>query len=134
MGIDLNKPDTEISAENLKNLEEFTSEQVLEILNKEFEQSGYHSSENKPSKEEIDNLIKITSKETINKLEYNPEIEDFMDIDENENISKAKEHFKEEDEESKDGEKNVINLNDKYGFKVGNINYNDITFKNSKKK
>ena len=57
-----------------------------------------------------------------------------MDIDENENISKAKEHFNEEDEESKDGEKNVINLNDKYGFKVGNINYNDITFKNSIKK
>ena len=93
MGIDLNKPDTEISAENLKNLEEFTSEQVLEILNEEFEESGNHSSENKPSKEEIDNLIKIINKETINKLEYNPEIDDFMDIDENENISKAKEHF-----------------------------------------
>lgn len=118
----------------MKNLEEFTSEQVLEILNEEFEESGNHSSENKPSKEEIDNLIKITSKETINKLEYNPEIDDFMDIDENENISKAKEHFNEEDEESKDGKKIVINLNDKYGFKVGNINYNDITFKNSNKK
>ena len=134
MGIDLNKPDTEISAENLKNLEEFTSEQVLEILNEEFEESGNHSSEFKPTKEEIDNLIKITSQETINKLEYNPEIDNFMDIDENENISKAKELFNDEDEESKDGEKNVIHLNDKYGFKVGNINNIDITFKNSNKK
>ena len=61
MGIDLNKPDTEISGEKLKNLEEFTSEQVLEKLNEEFEESGNHSSENKPSKEEIDNLIKITA-------------------------------------------------------------------------
>ena len=76
MGIDLNKPDTEISGEKLKNLEEFTSEQVLEKLNEEFEESGNHSSENKPSKEEIDNLIKITSNENINKLEYNPEIDE----------------------------------------------------------
>ena len=53
-------------------------------------------------------------------------------IDENEKISKAKEHFKEEDEESKDGEKNVINLNDKYGFKVGNINYTTRTIRPSK--
>ena len=134
MGIDLNKPDTEISAENLKNLEEFTSEQVLEILNEEFEESGNHSSEINPSKEEIENLIKITSKETINKLEYNPEIDDFIDIDVNENNSKAKEHFNEEEEDLKDEEKNVINLNDKYGFKVGNIEYKDITFKNSNKK
>lgn len=124
LGIDLNQNCKEINKEEMKYLENLTHEQCMAIIKEEFEDNSERIyNEKKPNKTEIIEMIKKSENISI----YSDEEEEII------NKKNIKVENKNEDEKKE--ELIVENLNEKYKFILGDINWNDITIKdiNSKK-
>ena len=108
----------------MKYLENLTHEQCMAIIKEEFEDNSERIyNEKKPNKTEIIEMIKKSENISI----YSDEEEEII------NKKNIKVENKNEDEKKE--ELIVENLNEKYKFILGDINWNDITIKdiNSKK-
>lgn len=129
---EINQINTELSNDNIKNLEKYSLEQVSTIIDEEFEGNEEIYKNKKMTKKQMDEMISHIDSLQINKYEHDSD-EDLEIIEEilpnSQSTSKNN---------NKKLEQNQIpmteNLNEKYNFKIGEINYADIEFFKDKKK
>lgn len=125
--IDLNNPSLEINKEELSYLEKITKEQCLEIIKEELEESSQYKANDKLNKEQISKIINQLEKKSIN-----------ISSDEEKDICLEVENKKKEENQNLNikTENNDLttsiteNLNEKYKFYLGTINWNNIIIEN----
>lgn len=132
---DINKMEKDIPAEDIKNLEKFTLEQVIAIIQEEYEGFDDDKTYKRLTKENINDMISRLDKFDISKYEQeaDEDIEMIEQIEKKE--SKSNNTILNSKENTEENQKQIEeNLNEKYNFKIGDINNSEIEFSKDKKK
>ncbi len=112
----------------MKYLEKVTKEQCLQTLKEELEEDfNINNKQYRPTKKEIDNMISKA-------YEYKFDTDNEREETTAENTGIKTEDIKNNSEKSNDIISELENLNEKYKFIIGNINWNDISISNIKSK
>ena len=120
INIDLNQTDKSINETEMKYLERITKDLCMEILKEEFEEETLnYNKQTKPTDKEIVSII--SQAEDYNLESDNEKEENIIEVEAN-----KKENIIIKSNIDKDNKEEIQNLNEKYNFAIGIINWNDI--------